>query len=370
MRKYLYKILFIFGLLLLPLNLCYAASPAQKLKGRILLQVESVGQAWYVNPSDCERYYLADGWGAYKIMSDLGVGISNVELAKLQANREIAKKQSGKIFLQVQSQGQAYYVNFDGRLYYLKDAATAYSVMRSLGLGISNKDLAQIAVSPKSAVCVNNSPSQLVVTPAPALANGGTCTSWTYSVWSVCSSDGRQTRSIAYSFPHSCVGGSPFLSQACGTNIINYNYPTCSSWSYTDWGTCDWDGRQTRKVVYSYPYTCQGGSPILTQACGASGNDSQGTVNQICNSWSFSDWSDCNWDGLQVRKVLYSYPFNCHGGNPVLTQSCSASKPVCTSWSYTDWSACNWDRQQTRKVTASYPYNCYGGDPILLQNCY
>lgn len=31
------------------------------LKGRILLQVESVGEAWYVNPTDGRRYYLADG---------------------------------------------------------------------------------------------------------------------------------------------------------------------------------------------------------------------------------------------------------------------------------------------------------------------
>ncbi len=37
---------------------------ANKLKGRILLQVESLGEAWYVNPRDGRRYYLANGIAA------------------------------------------------------------------------------------------------------------------------------------------------------------------------------------------------------------------------------------------------------------------------------------------------------------------
>lgn len=47
---------------------------AERLAGRILLQVEERGEAWYVNPSDLKRYYLADGDAAYTIMRELSVG--------------------------------------------------------------------------------------------------------------------------------------------------------------------------------------------------------------------------------------------------------------------------------------------------------
>lgn len=56
---------------------------ANGLKGHILLQVEGRGQAWYVNPADGKRYYMADGEGAYRVMSQLGVGITNADLAKI-----------------------------------------------------------------------------------------------------------------------------------------------------------------------------------------------------------------------------------------------------------------------------------------------
>jgi len=41
-----------------------------------------------------------------------------------------------------------------------------------------------------------------------------TCTSFTYSAWSACSSSGTQTRTVASSSPSGCTGGSPVLSQA------------------------------------------------------------------------------------------------------------------------------------------------------------
>lgn len=54
-----------------------------KLKGRILLQVQSHGEAWYINPVDGKRYYLKDGEEAYRIMSKLGLGITNSDLEKI-----------------------------------------------------------------------------------------------------------------------------------------------------------------------------------------------------------------------------------------------------------------------------------------------
>lgn len=45
--------------------------------GRILLQVEGKGEAWYLNPKDNKRYFLGRPNDAFNIMRNLSVGISN-----------------------------------------------------------------------------------------------------------------------------------------------------------------------------------------------------------------------------------------------------------------------------------------------------
>lgn len=117
---------------------------AKKMSGKILLQVELRGQAWYVNPKNQKKYYMANGDEAFKIMRNLGVGIKNSDINKIKADKNYAKKFSGKIFLQVESKGEAYYIDFNGVAHYLKDGAAAYEVMRSLGSGITNNDLSKI----------------------------------------------------------------------------------------------------------------------------------------------------------------------------------------------------------------------------------
>lgn len=119
---------------------------ANKLKGKILLQVESRGEAWYINPLNSKRYYMADGSSAYAIMRELGVGISNRDFNKLLTNKTFAKKQAGKIFIKVEDSGKAYYINNNGDSYYLKNGSEAYSIMRKLGLGIKNSDLNKIEI--------------------------------------------------------------------------------------------------------------------------------------------------------------------------------------------------------------------------------
>jgi len=55
----------------------------EKLKGRIVLQTEGAGQAWYINPGDGKRYYLADGDAAYQIMRQLSLGVANDLISKI-----------------------------------------------------------------------------------------------------------------------------------------------------------------------------------------------------------------------------------------------------------------------------------------------
>ena len=54
----------------------------EKLACKILLRVESHGEAWYVNPFDYKRYYLGKPKDAFNLMRNLGVGITNNNLAK------------------------------------------------------------------------------------------------------------------------------------------------------------------------------------------------------------------------------------------------------------------------------------------------
>jgi len=177
-----------------------------RIKGRILLQVEENGEAWYVDPESENKLYLKDGQAAYDIMRGLGLGISNANLEKIPLgiqeklfnlkdtdgdkipdNTEIAigsdptksdsdgdgiddkteilsgfrpnsqekylydakltNRLKGRILIQVQSHGEAWYINpADAKRYYLGDQETAYSVMRFLSLGIKNSDLRKIQV--------------------------------------------------------------------------------------------------------------------------------------------------------------------------------------------------------------------------------
>lgn len=183
-------------------NVYASASVASRVKGRIVLQVEKNGEAWYVNPTDSKRYYLGTPDMAFDIMKQLGVGIANNDLAKmpvgliadtntdsdkdglnddmekalgtdpkksdtdndgysdksevekdynpkgsgsLKIDSSFTKTNTGKIFLQVEGNGQAWYVNpVDQRRYFLGRPSDAFSIMRSLGLGITTVDLEKI----------------------------------------------------------------------------------------------------------------------------------------------------------------------------------------------------------------------------------
>jgi hypothetical protein len=137
---------------LLPASASKAADLSSTLRGRILLQVESHGEAWYVYPKDSKRYYMVNGAEAYTIMRTLGIGITNKNLDRIKADVAFAKTQQGKIFLQVESHGEAYYIDIKGGAHYLKNGDAAYGIMRELGLGITNRDLDTIPKSDKDLI--------------------------------------------------------------------------------------------------------------------------------------------------------------------------------------------------------------------------
>jgi len=207
---------------------------AERLSGRILLAIESRGEAWYVNPSDQKRYYLKRPDDAFALMKKFGTGITDIDLSKISTGQitgtaktdalgnclmdandldgdclpnnlegalgtdpqkqdsdgdgyddkvEISagydplaagKKlpiddafsgsRAGKIFLQVEKAGQAWYINpVDNKKYFLGRPADAFSIMKGLGLGITDNDLKKIEAANETPI----TPTPIPIIPDP-----------------------------------------------------------------------------------------------------------------------------------------------------------------------------------------------------------
>jgi len=186
---------------------------AKKLAGRILLQVESRGEAWYINPQSLKKYYLRNFSEALNLMKRLSVGISNNNLKKIPVglinytgqdddadglpNRlenilgtdsakkdsdndgfgdklelingfdpsgrgkiitdsTFADKQSGRIFLQVENRGALWYLNpTDKKRYYIGNGDDAVKIIRQFGLGVKNSSLNEITADAMTVVANN-----------------------------------------------------------------------------------------------------------------------------------------------------------------------------------------------------------------------
>jgi len=150
------------------------AAMIDTVRGKILLQVQEHGEAWYVYPVNNSRYYLQDGEAAYQLMRNFGLGIADIDLNKIPAVKDtaemknkasscgvnsLANKLKGKILLQVQQHGEAWYIYpLNCNRIYMADGQSAYDIMRYLGLGITNQNLSLIPVAKTSALVVNSAP--------------------------------------------------------------------------------------------------------------------------------------------------------------------------------------------------------------------
>lgn len=124
-----------------------AAVMAPDLSGRILLQVEAAGEAWYVHPDTGRRIYLGRPVDAFELMRQHSLGVSESDFKEFDIC--VPERLAGRILLRVEADGQAYYVHPARReLFYLGRPADAFAVMREQGLGISNTDLARITIEP------------------------------------------------------------------------------------------------------------------------------------------------------------------------------------------------------------------------------
>ena len=110
--------------------------------GRIFLQVEKNGEAWYIYPGNGLRYYLGRPNDALDIMRNLGLGAKHEFIIKTDI---FPKRLSGMILLDVEASGEAYYINpGDLKKYYLGRPRDAFGIMSKLGIGITNNNLLNI----------------------------------------------------------------------------------------------------------------------------------------------------------------------------------------------------------------------------------
>lgn len=197
------------------------------LTGKILLQVEEKGQAWYVSPADEKKYSLGNPDDAFNLIKKIGVGISDKDLAKIpigfSANNyadsdadglydnlenaigtdkynkdsdadgyddkteltseynplglgkqlideKLTKINSGKIFLQVEKNGEAWYLEpIIQKRYFLGRPADAFKIMQTFGLGITNADLEKISTGLLPTINIPSAPISPAAAPADNL---------------------------------------------------------------------------------------------------------------------------------------------------------------------------------------------------------
>lgn len=249
MKKIYY--LAIVSLFLLVPYISFAGNDLSKrLSGRILLQVENSGEAWYVEPTTQERAFLGRPDDAFRIMRELGLGIAEKDFNSF--GEKAPQRLSGRILLRVEANGEAYYINpVDLKMYFLGRPSDAFGVMRQMGLGVTNQDIEKVPVFQKYAQQTEanseaiksleeklleqnnkinelenklnenaNSPTPAPTpipapTPTPTPPANQACTSWNYSDWSACSINGRQTRIILDALPNGCVGGTAEIERFC-----------------------------------------------------------------------------------------------------------------------------------------------------------
>lgn len=140
----IFQFIIIFIVLLFSVNFVNAQESIVNVRGRVLLQAD-VQMAWYVNPEKKLRYRLGNSVDAFKLIQDLGLGISNKDFDSFDnvAREDLA----GKILIKVEDSGKAYYVNPpDLKIHFLGKPKNALLIMRELGVIIKESDLEKIEI--------------------------------------------------------------------------------------------------------------------------------------------------------------------------------------------------------------------------------
>jgi len=121
---------------------------AQRMAGKIVIQTQDKGQAWYVSPVTLKRSFLgptpAD---AMQVMADQALGVSN---STFESYGGVAPANlSGRFLIKPDDSGKLYYVKTSDRsIVSISSPSDALQLIQEVGVGITNADLAKITVAP------------------------------------------------------------------------------------------------------------------------------------------------------------------------------------------------------------------------------
>ncbi|MFZ5364063.1 MAG: SH3 domain-containing protein [Patescibacteria group bacterium] len=122
-----------------------SAAGLAKYIGYIFLAVEKHGEAYYYYPVNKKGYYLGRPADAFSVMRTLGLGATH---EFIHNTTYFPSHVVGRILLDVESHGEAYYIYpKDRKKYYLGRPDDAFRIMRELGLGISNTNLTALPLA-------------------------------------------------------------------------------------------------------------------------------------------------------------------------------------------------------------------------------
>jgi len=114
----------------------------RRFKGYIFLQVEKNGEAFYYHPIEYKRYYLGRPADAFQVMRKLSLGATH---DFIHNTTYFPEHVVGRILLDVEKNGEAYYIYpKNKKKYYLGRPADAFQIMRELGMGITTANLTKI----------------------------------------------------------------------------------------------------------------------------------------------------------------------------------------------------------------------------------
>jgi hypothetical protein len=122
---------------------------AESLKGKILLQVELNGEAWYVDPLDLKRYYLGKPREMMILIKKKSKALSSEELFDYRHFEKVFPKELAGRFVKNQDSNEEYYYVLPEKLTSIKIGSPneAFRLLKDQGLGISNKEIRQIEVA-------------------------------------------------------------------------------------------------------------------------------------------------------------------------------------------------------------------------------
>ncbi|MCK5416495.1 hypothetical protein KAI92_03650 [Candidatus Parcubacteria bacterium] len=145
---------FIFILLITPFFSLSANNSSEKVAGLVLLQVEDLGQLWYVNPKNLEKYYLKNNEDVFRLIKHTGLGVANKTFESF--NGFAPKRLAGVILLKVEEHGEAYYVNPRTlSIQFLGNQNNFFHTFANISIGATNEIINPIKINQDFTISTN-----------------------------------------------------------------------------------------------------------------------------------------------------------------------------------------------------------------------